>query len=89
VRAGHITFDPINDPPVPTVAEVAYTGGHASASDTYLYKVSYITAEGETALSFNSAIRISGSGAANKAIRVSLEVSPARVLDEKDLADEG
>jgi hypothetical protein len=64
------------------LSEVSYTGGHASASDSYLYKVSYVTAEGETALS-GAPFAISGSGAANKAIRVSLEVSPARVTTKR------
>lgn len=82
IRQGHITFDPVNDPAVPTLSEVAYTGGHVTDTDGgYNYRISYVTQDGETAACDPTAINVSG--AANKAIRVTMEVSPTRVTSKR------
>ncbi len=83
VRAGHVTFQPIDDAPAPTLSAVTDAGSHQSAGETYRYVISYVTPEGETQL---PSIGFGGAGifgTAGKSTRVSLEVSPERVTSKR------
>lgn len=80
VRPGGIEFDPVSIPTTPTLSEVVYSGGHIT-NELYTYAVSHVTADGETELSATAAI--TPSGASNKAVRVTLQVSPTRAISKR------
>lgn len=85
-RAGHITFDPIDNAPAIEIAGggnelVDYDGASIINGDSYSYYVTYETADGETAgvniFTYNSA------NESDKALRLPLEVSPTRVVTKR------
>jgi hypothetical protein len=81
IRSGNITFDPIADPTSAfTLSIVPYTGGHIT-NEYYTYAVSYVTADGESALSLTQ--RFNPGPQTNSALRLTLLTGLTRVIKKR------